>query len=107
MRISDWSSDVCSSDLSLGLAIGMVYPLVWNGYQVVFQSCRGTGGSAGRFDPHHDEHDDGLATVAWLRQQPWAQAGIVTYGMSYLGYTQWAIARDATDRKSTRLNSSH
>src|SRR3546814_3965806 len=67
---------------SLGLAIGMVYPLVWNGYQVVFQSCRGTGGSAGRFDPHHDEHDDGLATVAWLRQQPWAQAGIVTYGRS-------------------------
>src|SRR3546814_2306241 len=81
----------------------MGYPLVWNGYQVVFQSCRGTGGSAGRFDPHHDEHDDGLATVAWLRQQPWAQAGIVTYGMSYLGYTQWAIARDATDVRAMAM----
>src|SRR3546814_1807140 len=32
-----------------------------------------------------------------------SQAGIVTYGMSYLGYTQWAIARDATDVRAMAM----
>src|SRR3546814_6579347 len=27
----------------------------------------------------------------------------VTYGMSYLGYTQWAIARDATDVRAMAM----
>ena len=70
-------------------------PLATQGYHVVVQSCRGTAGSSGRFDPHHDEHDDGLATLGWIRRQPWFDGSILTCGGSYLGYVQWAIARDA------------
>jgi hypothetical protein len=66
------------------------------GFQAVIQSCRGTFGSGGTFDPFGpDEHDDGLATVAWLREQPWYPGCFGTCGPSYLGMVQWAIAADA------------
>src|ERR1700726_3153542 len=42
------------------------YPLASQGFNVVMQSCRGTFGSSGTFDPHHDEQRDGLATIAWI-----------------------------------------
>lgn len=64
------------------------------GFQVVMQSVRGTFGSGGTLNPF-DEHDDGLATVAWLKQQPWYPGSFLTTGGSYLGFVQWAIARDA------------
>ncbi len=76
-----------------GLSIGA--PFASQGYRVVIQSCRGTAGSGGVFDPHHDERADGLATIAWITRQPWFDGSIVTYGMSYLGYTQWAVAASA------------
>src|SRR5689334_2017367 len=38
------------------------------GYQVLIQSCRGTADSEGEFNPFHQERDDGLATVNWMRQ---------------------------------------
>ena len=59
------------------------------------QSTRGTFGSGGQFDPFGCEHDDGLATVAWLKQQPWFNGVFATNGASYLGYVQWAIAHEA------------
>jgi len=65
------------------------------GYQVVIQSTRGTFGSGGQLDPFGCEHEDGLATVAWLKQQPWFTGEFATNGASYLGFVQWAIARDA------------
>jgi uncharacterized protein len=64
------------------------------GFQVVIQSTRGTFGSGGTLSPF-DEHDDGIATVAWLKQQPWYPGSFMTIGGSYLGFVQWAIARDA------------
>jgi uncharacterized protein len=63
-----------------------------DGFHVVVSSCRGTGGSTGRFDPMHHERDDGLDTVEWLRRQPWFTGRLGTFGVSYVGYTQWAIA---------------
>jgi putative CocE/NonD family hydrolase len=71
------------------------YLFAERGYQVVMQSTRGTFGSGGQFDPFGCEHDDGLATVAWLKQQPWFNGVFATTGASYLGYVQWAIAREA------------
>lgn len=71
------------------------YPLAARGFNVVMQCCRGTWGSTGTFDPHHDEQRDGLATIEWIKQQSWYDGAIATYGMSYLGYTQWAIAASA------------
>jgi uncharacterized protein len=77
-----------------GLIFGRL--LAERGFQVVIQSCRGTFGSGGSFDPFGpDEHDDGLATVAWLRKQPWYPGAFGTTGPSYLGMVQWAIAADA------------
>ena len=56
------------------------------------QSCRGTRGPAGRFVPQVDEQRDGMATHRWVRRQPWFTGTVATYGESYLGYTQWAVA---------------
>jgi uncharacterized protein len=65
------------------------------GFQVVVQSCRGTFGSGGSFEPFRQERSDGLATLEWLRSQEWFDGRLATYGGSYLGYVQWAIADDA------------
>jgi uncharacterized protein len=70
-------------------------PFAERGFQALIQSARGTFGSGGTFDPHHYERSDGLATLDWIKQQPWFGGAIFTFGQSYLGYTQWAIARDA------------
>src|ERR1700751_5723673 len=72
------------------LAGNIAYPLASQGFNVVLQSCRGTFGSTGVFNPHHDEQRDGLATIEWIKQQPWYGHCIATAGGSYLGYTQWA-----------------
>lgn len=71
------------------------YLFAERGYQVLMQSTRGTFGSGGQFDPFGCEHDDGLATVAWLKQQSWFNGVFATNGASYLGYVQWAIACEA------------
>ncbi|MBW0088700.1 CocE/NonD family hydrolase [Pseudonocardia sp. KRD-184] len=76
-----------------GLAAhGFVTPFVRRGLQVFVQSTRGTFGSGGHFRPFTTEHDDGLATVAWLREQTWCDGRVATTGGSYFGHTQWAIA---------------
>ncbi|HEV3273859.1 MAG TPA: CocE/NonD family hydrolase [Candidatus Dormibacteraeota bacterium] len=68
------------------------------GYQVVLQSCRGTGGSGGDFNAYRHEVEDGLATLAWVEQQPWFSGDVATFGPSYLGIAQWAIATDPPPR---------
>lgn len=70
--------------------------LAERGLQVVIQSVRGTFGSEGTFNPF-DERADGLATLRWLRSQPWHEGPIGMTGESYLGLVQWAVAADAED----------
>ena len=65
------------------------------GYQAVIQSCRGTFGSGGTFDPFHHEAVDGTATLEWLSWQPWFTDAVGTFGPSYLGLTQWSVAANA------------
>ena len=67
-------------------------PLARRGFQVFIQSTRGTFGSGGLFRPFSSEREDGLATVAWLRDQPWCDGQVSMTGASYLGHTQWAVA---------------
>jgi putative CocE/NonD family hydrolase len=67
-------------------------PLARHGFQVFIQSTRGTFGSGGQFRPFLPEREDGLATVAWLREQPWCDGRVAMTGASYLGHTQWAVA---------------
>lgn len=69
-------------------------PYAARGYHVVVQSVRGTFGSGGVFTPMVDEVDDGADTVAWLRTQPWFTGSFGTIGVSYLGFTQWALLMD-------------
>lgn len=66
--------------------------LAERGFQVFLQSCRGTADSGGEFVPQTNEQRDGIATVRWLRAQPWCEGTIASTGMSYLGYTQYATA---------------
>ncbi len=68
--------------------------LAERGYHVLLQSCRGTFGSGGEFEPMRHEIADGQDTVAWLREQSWFVGRLVTYGASYLGFVQWALAMD-------------
>lgn len=77
-------NSLVSRALGLGLAR--------RGLQSVVQDVRGTFSSDGEFEPFHHETEDGLATVSWIRDQDWCDGKIGTAGMSYVGYTQWAIA---------------
>ena len=78
----------------VGLIFGRL--LAERGLQVVVQSVRGTFGSEGQFSPF-DERADGLATLRWIREQPWHADRIGMIGPSYLGLAQWALAPDAGD----------
>jgi putative CocE/NonD family hydrolase len=76
----------------VGLIFGRL--LAERGLQVVIQSTRGTFGSEGDFSPF-DERPDGVATLRWLREQPWHAGRIGMIGPSYLGLVQWAVAPEA------------
>jgi uncharacterized protein len=78
-------------------AMGALFgpPFAERGFQVLVQSCRGTFGSGGLLDPFAHERADGLATIAWLKEQPWYSGEIATLGPSYLGFVQWATASEA------------
>lgn len=67
------------------------------GFHVLVQSCRGTFGSGGVFEPLLHERADGLDTVDWLRVQPWYAGRLGLFGASYQGFVQWAIAADTGD----------
>src|ERR1700691_1964244 len=69
-----------------------VAPLARRGFQIFIQSTRGTFGSGGEFRPFLHEKADGLATVAWLREQQWCDGRVAMTGASYLVHTQWSIA---------------
>src|ERR1039458_2691321 len=64
------------------------------GYRVVIQSCRGPFGSGGTWVPFRNEKADGLATLEWIAKQPWFPGTLATFGPSYLGLTQWAVAQE-------------
>lgn len=66
------------------------------GYALVIQDCRGRGASGGVWDPFRYDSEDGFDTQEWIGQQPWCDGAIGTAGGSYLGWTQWASAPNAS-----------
>src|SRR3546814_7717763 len=111
MRISDWSSDVCSSDLEVERRImpsdSMLGLLLKRGEL-------GEGGAAGT---HYRRYDGDAAISAEEHMQGWRFDG---KGIKYfhpgsatakllgkLERMRAAFAAERADRKSTRLNSSH
>ncbi|MCX5199333.1 CocE/NonD family hydrolase [Streptomyces sp. NBC_00249] len=92
----DFPTLLVRSPYGRGLPWSPMYGLLFaeQGFHVIVQSCRGTGGSGGTFDLWRNEAADGRATVSWLREQPWFNGTLGTVGPSYLGYVQWALAAD-------------
>ncbi len=76
------------------------YRFAERGYHVVIQDIRGRFDSGGRFNPLFNEQIDGLDTVQWVREQPWFNGVIGTWGPSYLGLVQWAIVADVPEIKA-------
>jgi len=62
------------------------------GYACVLQDARGTNDSEGEWVPFDNEREDGLATLDWLRAQPFVNGNIGLLGPSYLGSVQWIMA---------------
>ncbi|MGW7104417.1 CocE/NonD family hydrolase [Streptomyces sp. NPDC054838] len=92
----DFPTLLVRSPYGRGLPWSPMYGVLFaeQGFHVVLQSCRGTGGSGGEFDLWRNEAADGQAAVSWLREQPWFNGTLGTVGPSYLGYVQWALAVD-------------
>ncbi|KAF5634408.1 hydrolase [Fusarium sp. NRRL 25303] len=76
------------------MAVGSARIFAARGYQVLFVSSRGTFGSEGTFDGGFSEEKDGQGVVKWMREQSWYTGSFATLGMSYSGYTQWALLKN-------------
>src|SRR3546814_4946084 len=102
MRISDWSSDVCSSDLRQNYAI-LTTDGYWNhdsGYTSVGNAdAAGNTDVDGNAPQYPDTYSDTLADVAC---KYWS-----TDLRDDMDDNVLTSAADPADRKSTRLNSSH
>lgn len=63
------------------------------GYAVVNVDSRGRFESGGEWDPFSPKHKtDGYDLVEWIAKQPWCNGNVGTYGLSYMGWTQWWTA---------------
>jgi uncharacterized protein len=75
------------------LRVGMI-ARYWasRGYVVAVQGTRGRYKSGGDFYPLKYERQDGIETLAWIKQQSWYDGHVVMWGGSAFGYTQWAVS---------------
>lgn len=65
-----------------------------HGYVFVTVDARGRGNSAGEFTPLLQEAKDGHDVVEWLAAQDYCNGKVAMHGGSYLGYAQWATAKE-------------
>ncbi len=63
-----------------------------HGYIAVIQDCRGTFNSGGDVDFLVPEAEDGFATMEWIGRQAWCNGKVGTWGTSWAGWTQTALA---------------
>jgi len=73
---------------------GYAYYFSQNGYVFVLVDVRGRGNSQGAFSPLIQEAKDGYDLVEWLAKQPWSNGSVAMWGGSYMGYDQWATAKE-------------
>lgn len=68
------------------------------GYATIIQDVRGKFTSEGDFYPYRSEGNaedkDGYDTVEWAAEQSWSNGRVGTFGGSYLGNSQWLIAKN-------------
>jgi uncharacterized protein len=65
-----------------------------HGFPFVAVDVRGRGNSEGTFRPRIQEARDGFDAVEWLARQPYCNGKVAMWGGSYLGYCQWAAAKE-------------
>jgi uncharacterized protein len=82
-----------------GFPFGLLFGRLFaeRGFNVLIQCARGTFDSEGKLRLLINEESDGKDTVEWIRKQEWFNGSLSTMGLSYLGYCQWAIARNYGD----------
>src|SRR3546814_5490793 len=105
MRISDWSSDVCSSDLRRGLALQAARRVLLGN---PFEGCHA-------FRPGDwidDRHRRAAADVCKTEKIIPEVALVLNFAAFMIedrvkGESEWSRHLASLDRKSTRLNSSH
>jgi putative CocE/NonD family hydrolase len=66
------------------------------GYACVIQDVRGRYDSPGEWHPFVSEARDGYDTIEWCARQPWSNGDVGMIGGSYLGFVQWAAAREGS-----------
>ncbi len=81
-------------DFPLGSSLFNPAQVARRGYVVVVQDVRGAFTSGGDFYLCLNEGPDGADTVAWAASLPGANGIVGMYGGSYMGFTQWAAARE-------------
>src|SRR3546814_2423393 len=119
MRISDWSSDVCSSDLNLMSLGALDFGLIVDGAVIIVENCLRRFGEAqhrlGRLLTRDERHElaasaatevikpslFGLFIIAAVYLPIFALTGVSGKMFHPMAFTV------VIDRKSTRLNSSH
>ena len=62
------------------------------GYLCVIQDCRGCYQSGGDVNFLFPEAEDGFDTLAWIDQQAWSNGRVGSWGTSWMGWTQTAMA---------------
>ncbi len=72
-----------------------------HGYAVVFQDTRGRYKSEGVWHMLDDDGRDGYDTCEWIGKQPWSNGRIGTFGTSYEGGTQHAMAMEKAPNLTT------
>ncbi|MBI4304819.1 MAG: CocE/NonD family hydrolase, partial [Chloroflexi bacterium] len=63
-----------------------------HGYVAVIQDCRGCFRSEGDVNFLIPEAEDGFDTLQWIDRQPWTDGQVGTWGTSWAGWTQTALA---------------
>lgn len=75
-----------------------------HGYVVILQDVRGRHDSDGVWDPFRLEGPDGYDTVEWIAEQSWSNGKVGTFGGSYGGWDQWALAREKPPHLTTMVS---
>src|SRR3546814_13586977 len=100
MRISDWSSDVCSSDLPTLLEFTLMRSpadaraSAAHGYVGVVAYTRGKFARTDRaVVPFRYDGVDADAVIRWIARQPLSDGRVGMYGSDYAGFAAWAATK--------------
>src|SRR3546814_9599584 len=107
VRISDWSSDVCSSDLETQFAAALGGPIVFG--ELAFRvSVEKRDADGFTWNPTRRAHENPLDTTQVRAKLLWTRTAVPGFAARF-GYTRYDrySGYSFRDRKSTRLNSSH